>query len=247
MSKNFEVLLKARETTDLFGTTTPSQKGSEAPWIPPRTEAVGSPEEAELVQKVFMLPTHEVPRVVVFSGVGQTDGAAGICTRAGQNLARQTGSSVCVVEGNFQSPSLHKYFRSENSWGLSDAVLESGPIRNFVHTLSGMNVSVLLGGSRCAKTQGLWKSDRLRHRIAELRQEFSYVLIYGPPVGQKHLDAVLLGQIADGVILILESMVTRREAARTAKENLLAANVNVLGAVLNNHAFCIPETLYRKL
>jgi len=42
-------------------------------------------------------------------------------------------------------------------------------------------------------------------------------------------------------------MVTRREAARTAKENLFAANVNVLGAVLNNHAFSIPETLYRRL
>jgi Mrp family chromosome partitioning ATPase len=42
-------------------------------------------------------------------------------------------------------------------------------------------------------------------------------------------------------------MVTRREAARTAKENLFAANVNVLGAVLNNHRFSIPETLYRRL
>jgi Mrp family chromosome partitioning ATPase len=93
----------------------------------------------------------------------------------------------------------------------------------------------------------LWKRERLRHLIEELRQEFSYVLIYGPPIGQKHIEALLLGQIADGVILILESMVTRREAARTAKENLFAANVNVLGAVLNNHAFSIPETLYRRL
>jgi len=63
----------------------------------------------------------------------------------------------------------------------------------------------------------------------------------------QHVGGMLLGQIADGVILILESMVTRRETARTAKENLAAANVKILGAVLNNHTFSIPETLYRRL
>jgi Mrp family chromosome partitioning ATPase len=61
------------------------------------------------------------------------------------------------------------------------------------------------------------------------------------------MGGLLLGQIADGVILILESMVTRREAARTAKEDLAAANVKILGAVLNNHTFSIPENLYKRL
>ncbi len=247
MSKNIEVLWRAKETTELFGPIATSQKSSEDPCISLRSDPIGSVEEAELVRRVFMLPVHEVPRVVVFCGVGQIDGAGRICTRAGQNLAHHTGSSVCLVEGNFQSPSLHQYLGLDNSRGLSDAIFESGPIRDFVHPLQGINVSVLFGGSHCGRTQALWKRERLRHLIEELRQEFSYVLIHGPPIGQKHIEALLLGQIADGVILILESMVTRREAARTAKENLFAANVNVLGAVLYNHAFSIPETLYRRL
>lgn len=247
MSKNIEVLLRDKETTELFEPITTSQESAEVPCIPQRSEPKRSAAEAELVRRVFMLSTHEVPRVVVFCGVGQVDGAGGICTRAAQNLAHQTGSSVCVVEGTFESPSLHHYFGLDNSRGLSDAILESGPIRDFVRSLKGINVSFLSGGSRCGGTQALWKRERLRHVIAELRQEFSFVLIYGPPVGDKHIDALPLGQIADGVILILESMVTRREAARTAKENLFAANVNLLGAVLNNHTFSIPETIYRKL
>jgi len=45
----------------------------------------------------------------------------------------------------------------------------------------------------------------------------------------------------------LESNLTRRETARAVKENLAAANVKILGAVLNNHTFSIPETLYKKL
>lgn len=247
MSKTFEALLQAREGTGLFGSKSISQEGLGAQCPRVRSDRIGHAEEAQLVEKVFILPAHEVPRVVVFCGIGQMDGVGGICARAGQNLASQTGSSVCLVDGNFQSPFLHQYFGLDNSRGFTDAILESGPIGDFVHSISGTNVSVLSGGSRCGDTQAQWKSPELRGRIAELRQQFSYVLIYGASVGQKHIDATLFGRVADGVILVLESLVTRREAARTATENLCAANVNVLGAVLNNHAFCIPEKLYRRL
>jgi len=153
---------------------------------------------------------------------------------------------VCVVEGDFHSPSMHQYFGVDDIRGLTDAVFESGPIRDFVQHLPGRKLSVLSAGSRCGEAQALWKSERLRSRIAELRAEFSYVLIDGPPVNL-HIDATLLGQMADGVILILESNVTRRETARTVKENLAAANVKLLGAVLNNRTFSIPESLCRKL
>jgi Mrp family chromosome partitioning ATPase len=72
------------------------------------------------------------------------------------------------------------------------------------------------------------------------------VLILAPPAAQ-YGDAALLGQETDGVILILESNQTRRETARIATQNLTAAKVQVLGAVLNNRTFPIPESIYRKL
>ena len=246
MSKNVEVLLRAKETLELFGPGGVHQNSSDARH-PASVARIGGAEETEMVQRIFMLPTHEVPRVVVFYGVGRVHGAVGVCARAGQNLANQTSSSVCVVEGDFHSPSLHQYFGVDNSHGFSDAILESRPILDFVRSVPAVNLSVLSGGSRCGEAQALWKSERLRYCVAELRREFSYVLISGPPVSQKQVDAVLFGQIADGSILILESMVTRREAARTAKENLASANVKILGAVLNNHAFSIPEILYKRL
>jgi len=246
MSKNIEVLLRAKETTELLGPKNIFQESPEPRRPATRVPPVGTKEEAELVQRVFLLPAYEAPRLVVFHQVGQMDEAVGICARAGQNLASQTDASVCVVDGDLHSPSLHECFGVDNLRGLTDAVLESGPIQDFVHPLSGSNLSVLTGGSRRGEAQAPWKSERLRSRMTELRAEFSYVLVNGPPVGQ-HLDALLLGQIADGVILILESHLTRRETARAVKENLAAANVKILGAVLNNHTFSIPETLYKKL
>jgi len=246
MSKNIEVLLRAKQATELLWSKSIPQASPEVRRPPVPIEPIQRSGEAELVQRVFLLPAEDVPRVVAFCGVGRADGASEICARSAELLADQTGSPVCVVEGDVHFPSLHKYLDVENSRGLTDALFESGPIREFVHSSPTANLSVLPGGSRSGELQAGWNSERLRSRISELRREFSYVLAYSPLLSHQ-VGGMLLGQNADGVILILESMFTRREAARTAKENLAAANVKILGAVLNNHSFSIPESLYKRL
>jgi Mrp family chromosome partitioning ATPase len=60
-------------------------------------------------------------------------------------------------------------------------------------------------------------------------------------------DGVALGQLADGVVLVLEANSTRREAAAKVTENLRAAQIKILGAVLNKRTFPIPGFLYHRL
>jgi Mrp family chromosome partitioning ATPase len=72
------------------------------------------------------------------------------------------------------------------------------------------------------------------------------VLIDAPPL-TRYSDAIALGQLTDGFVLVLEANSTRREAALKVSENLRAAHIQVLGAVLNKRTFPIPESLYNKL
>jgi Mrp family chromosome partitioning ATPase len=86
----------------------------------------------------------------------------------------------------------------------------------------------------------------MKTRIDELRGEFDYVLIDSPPLNI-YADGVTLGKLADGLVLVLEANSTRREAAARVAENLRAAQVRVVGAVLNKRTFPIPESLYHRL
>jgi len=52
-----------------------------------------------------------------------------------------------------------------------------------------------------------------------------------------------LGQLADGMILVLEAQTTRRDTARKVKESLDRARVRVLGTVLNNLTLPISQPL----
>jgi len=201
-------------------------------------------ETTKLVQRLFILPNLNAPKAVVFSSV-QGDQSDGIYLRAGAALATQRTGSVCIVDANLGAPSLHRMLHIPLMPGLLESVHDSGPITDFVVKLAD-NMWVLPAGSSKSKTQHALISVWLRIRLAELRKQFDYILINAPPM-HSGTDAALLGQMADGVILIVEANSTRRENARIAKEALENADVRVLGAILNNRVFPIPESLYRKL
>jgi capsular exopolysaccharide synthesis family protein len=209
-------------------------------------QALTQAEESKLVQRVFLLPGPDAPRRVVFTGVGRGNGCTWICARAGITLARQVAGSVCVVDANLRSPSLHHHFDLVNNQGLSGALLHTDPLQDYVRQLAGSNLWVLTSGPLPSDPYALLATESLRLRMAEMRAMFDYVLIDAPPVNLFN-EAALLGQLVDGVVLVMEANSTRREAARKAKERLEAAKSHVLAAVLNNRTFPIPDGIYRRL
>jgi len=262
MSKNFELLRKAGKAEVLFyrprcdrlpDFDTHVHSDRDIAGEIPKAEKDGAPrhgpdltqeEAAKLVQRVFVFSNSHAPHVVVFSSADECNGSGEICFRAGEILAAQRAGSVCLVDANLRAPSLHQLSGLAKFPGLTDATVKSGPIRDFGVQVG--NLWIVPPGSNHAAAQGLFASGPLRLRIGELRKEFDYVLIDAPPVSSCG-DAVLLGQLSDGVILVVEANSTRRETAWLAKATLDGAKIRLLGGVLNNRRFPIPEALYRKL
>jgi capsular exopolysaccharide synthesis family protein len=182
----------------------------------------------------------------VFAGIDHGNGCSRICVSVAETLAKNIRGSVCLVEANLRSPALPEMFGATNHHGLTDALLQDGPIRSFAKLVRGENLWLLSSGALAADSARLLNSERLKTRFAELRKEFDFVLIDAPPL-TPYSDALAFGQLTDGFVLVVEANATRREAALQVSENLRAANVRILGAVLNQRTFPIPETLYNKL
>lgn len=83
-------------------------------------------------------------------------------------------------------------------------------------------------------------------RLCELRGEFDYSIVQGPAAGLSS-EAAVLGQLTDGIVLVLTAHKTRRAAAKKIKEMLANARTRVLGTVLVDRTFPIPNALYRRL
>jgi len=204
-------------------------------------------EEIELVRNVFLPPSQSPPRVVVFAGVVSSDGCNHVCGRAAEALAGIVSGSVCIVDSNLRGgPSLHQYFDVPNLKGLTESTLQPGPIKQFAQQVTMDNLWLLTSGFHRLDPEPFLSSESLFSRIAEMRVEFDHVLVAGPPV-ILYSDAALVGRLFDGFVLVLEANSTRREQALKAREDLEAADVKLLGAVLNNRTFPIPSAVYSRL
>ncbi|MGA2844083.1 MAG: CpsD/CapB family tyrosine-protein kinase [Candidatus Acidiferrales bacterium] len=205
-----------------------------------------SDESLKLVQRLFLMQMGASPRSVVFAGIDQGNGCSRMCATAAQTLAENVSGSVCVVDANLRAPSLAQFFGVAHHRGLADFAVGENPIQNFTQRLRPDNLWLLPCGSQAFDSENLLKSDRLKTWLPQLRDAFDYILIDAPPLNQ-YAEAIGLGQLADGLVLVLEANATRRESALRVTEMLRAAQVQVLGAVLNKRTFPIPQSLYHRL
>jgi capsular exopolysaccharide synthesis family protein len=247
LSRNFELLRRVEQEQTLLSTPVETVRAvpPDVGWLQPSNSAPVREEEVRLVQHLFLSST-EAPRVVVFCGVEPGYGPAWVCARASEVLAGRGAGSVCAVDASFRLPHLHQYFGVESPVGLTDALLNPGAVGTFAQQTGRSNLWVISSGSQASDPYTVLKPDRLQSRLTELRAQFDYILVSTPPANLS-ADAVILSQLSDGVVLVLEANSSRRDVAQKAKLSLEAANVKVLGAVLNNRTFPIPEAIYRKL
>lgn len=245
MSRNYEILQRANiEGGPRKGPSPPLPVKRTYEMRPvPDAHVLSREELVKLVQTVFLMPGDKSPKVVVFTGVDSAAGCSSICAGAAEALAAHVTEPVCLVDSNLRFPSLHLCLGVENSKGLGEALSNPEPIREYVRKLPGEAPWLIPSGLVSSPLVGMMNSSRLAARISELRQEFRYVLMDSPPVNI-YSDAISLGQSADGVILVLSANSTRKEAARKAKESLEIAGARLLGAVLNNRTYPIPQAIY---
>jgi Mrp family chromosome partitioning ATPase len=198
-------------------------------------------ETVHLVQTVFLSTTQRSSRRVVFCGVDDENGSSSVCANAAKALSAISDKSVCLVDADIRLQCLSSIF----------GIRRSVPFPN--------SASVR---ERCVHIEGnLWLADtdllvndagallstaELRHRFKQFEDAFDYVLVDAPAVSVSR-EAALVGEAVGAAILVVEANSTRRQTARRAKESLEGAGVRLLGTVLRNRSFPIPESLYKRL
>lgn len=201
-------------------------------------------EETELVRRLFLRPEAANRRTVLFAGVELDNGSEAICARAARGLAELQSGSVCVVDADLRSPLQCEEMGRHTLHGLATAVGLAAAATAFVRQVSPENLWLLPAGSSASDPEALLTAPRVKPRLQELCARFDRVLISAPPI-DLHAESLALGQMVDGVVLVVAANVTRRNAVHRVKSRLDALGVPVLGIVLNERTFPIPEPLYR--
>jgi Mrp family chromosome partitioning ATPase len=213
-----------------------------APIVARYAKSVGGEEMVRLVQRVFLSDNGDAPRTVVVCGVDRDNGSSSICAQAGQTLAANSSLSVCIVDANARAPHLSGMF------GFNRMTTSASTATPVIEQCIKVDENLWLARPNILTDNNRWLLPvrQIRNRLTQLRDVFEYVLIDAPGMSLSG-DAQVLSQIAEGTILVIEANDTRRLTARKAKEALEASSTRLLGTVLHNRTFPIPERLYKRL
>jgi hypothetical protein len=200
-------------------------------------ERFGSQQVLGLVRQLFLSGWPHPTRQIVFSPIDETTEIVGTCRQIAVALAGEVSADVCLVLARLQDE------------GRNAGTQRAAPRSKVLHTATGQlspNLWLVPPDVFAKREQESSAVAGFSRGLEELKREFEYSVIQGPVAGS-HRHAVLLGQLCDGVVLVLRANSTRRVAAQKTKELLSAANVQVLGTILCDRTFPIPDSLYQRL
>lgn len=157
------------------------------------------------------------------------------------NLAREaalSGERVLLIDADLRRPTLATSLDFGTNGAppaeLADILVGHGDFRNSIRRDRKSNLYVVAGTTKVtgAEAVALLSSRRMRELIGISRKAFDLVVIDAPPL-LPIADARVLVELVDGVILVVESEQTSREAVNAAIRETPALEEKIIGAVLN--------------
>src|ERR1700723_2902727 len=185
------------------------------------------------------------PQVILVTSALPREGK----TTAAANLAvtlAQLGDRTLLIDADLRKPGVGRLLNMTDGKevGLSsylagvstlDEVLMPHPTIN--------NLVALTTGPVPPSPADLLSSHRMREAITDLRHRFKFVVIDSPPV-MAATDAVILSALTDGVLLVVRSGETPKEAFTRTRDLLMAVKSRLLGVVLNAVDSSAPDYYY---
>jgi capsular exopolysaccharide synthesis family protein len=173
----------------------------------------------------------EGSRTIVVTSTGPNEGKSTVAGNLAVALA-QAGPRVLLVDADMRRPKMHEMFKVPQEPGLSNVLVGNSKASDSVRKSEVTNMWLLTAGRTPPNPAELIGSQRCRDFVTSLNQHFDWIIVDSPPV-MPVTDAALLAHQASGVVFVVGSEMTSRQAAARAVEHLDQAKANFVGAVLN--------------
>jgi succinoglycan biosynthesis transport protein ExoP len=185
------------------------------------------------------------PQVILVTSALPREGK----TTAAVNLAvtlAQLGDRTLLIDSDMRKPGVRRALNltTGKEAGLSSYLAGVSTLDEVtVPHPTIENLVALTTGPVPPSPADLLSSHRMREAIAELRHKFKFVVIDSPPV-MAATDAVLISALTDGVLLVVRSGETPKEAFTRTRDLLAAVKCRLLGVVLNAVDSSAPDYYY---
>lgn len=187
-----------------------------------------------LVQQLFFRQHHrsQPVRHVGFAAIESFTETATLCLDVARSLAEEDTCDVGLIDAHTDSIPLQSQLQLQPS-SRSEAVWPIAP-----------HLWMVPRESWLPNARGQRISDQNLSSLRELTAEFDFSILWCAPASW---ITASIAQACDGLVLVLTANKTRRLVAAQIKQQLIQAQVPLLGTVLAERRFPVPQGLYKSL
>jgi capsular exopolysaccharide synthesis family protein len=190
---------------------------------------------------LFMSPDRPIRTMVVTSPSPQ-EGKTTTAINLGVTMA-EAGGRVLIIDTDMRRPRLHRSFGVGNQYGISTVIVGKATLEEAIKHTDVPNLDVLTCGPVPPNPSELLHTDRFAVVLADCAKLYDRVILDSPPTSAV-TDPAVLGNLADGVVMIIKAGETTRDSAIHARRQLMSAKARLVGVVVNAIDFSNPAYGY---
>jgi capsular exopolysaccharide synthesis family protein len=209
-----------------LGRSLPEIPVRDAPWSP-------ISEAYQMLQaNLKVLSSDKAIQVIVVTSSVSKEGKSTVSANLAVAMA-QVGRQVLLIDADMRCPFQHYLWELPNSLGLSDIILDEVEFRTAVKKVMP-DLDVLTSGLTPPNPNpvALIDSKRMTSLMKDLSEIYDFVIIDTPPVSSA-AETLILGQMTDGLLLVVQPGVVDSPSAAASKELLEQSSQHILGLVVN--------------
>ena len=185
------------------------------------------------------------PQVILVTSALPQEGK----TTAASNLAitlAQLGDRTLLLDADLRKPGVRRALNlpSGRELGLSSYLAGVSTLHDVIVPHATIeNLEAIPTGPIPPNPADLLSSRRMSEAIEDLRKQYKFVVIDSPPI-MAATDAVILSALTDGVLLVVWSGETPKEAFTRSRDLLAGVKGRLLGVILNGVDSGAPDYYY---
>lgn len=170
--------------------------------------------------------------------------SAAIAAEIGGYLARKARHETLIIDADLRSPAVSGILDISNDPGMVDVLEKKISFEDAVQYL-GLNLYVLPAGDTEFSPVPLLDSPTMPDILKKSKEQYKLILITCPGLKNFKEDARILSSAADATALVMNADKAKRRAAVNAVAELTRKKVNLIGIILTNRKYVIPEIIYK--
>ncbi len=190
----------------------------------------GTEEFRTLRSRLYQIRGHQPLHTVLITSALPGEGKSFTVANLALTIVRQPERRVLLIDADLRLPALHSSLGAPLTPGLSDYLRGEADEFSIIQKGPRHNLFFIPGGKPVSNPAELIGNGRLKNLLQRLTPVFDWILLDSPPVVPIS-DACLLGELCDGVLMVVRAAATPFDIAQKACQEFHGKPL--LGVVLN--------------